>query len=263
MLTAPTADRELPKSLGETVAHENVEQFDLTRNQPNPWPSTELNARTGRKHISLISGYSATRNPGLGAFVTFASKQWLAHVGGGALVQLPLDVNIDGHEVGRYDPKVVADAQPLKASPAHPVFFVFTSKYESRSWQLNEEPDQASYTARLTGSVKFIKALVDIWALSSRDVTSLLGLEESKLPVVKNILRGVTSLSGKDSKGRVSVLFDIRKTLATLLQNVDVERRWIRENRNLLGDKSPLQLMTGSFEELLEARDFIFHIARR
>ena len=108
-----------------------------------------------------------------------------------------------------------------------------------------------------------MQGLSVIWELSASEVTALLGFEGSQVRIVKNILSGHTSLAGQDAKARVSVLFDIRKKLAALLQSDEVERRWLREHRDLLNDRSALELMTGSFEGLLEARDYICHISKQ
>lgn len=118
------------------------------------------------------------------------------------------------------------------------------------------------FVARLTGPVKFLKKLLESWCLSELEVTSILGLEPSQIGTVRNILHGTSSLRGKDIKERISVLFDIRKTLDALLRDESVERGWLREGKDLLQGKAPMDLMLGgSFEDLLLVRDFVFHVA--
>lgn len=118
------------------------------------------------------------------------------------------------------------------------------------------------FVGRLTGPVKFLKKLLESWSLSEQEATALLGFERKQTDIVRNILRGTSSLPNKDVKERINVLFDIRKTLDALLRDENVEREWLREEKDLLQGRTPMDLMLkGSFEDLLLVRDFVFHVA--
>ena len=100
------------------------------------------------------------------------------------------------------------------------------------------------------------------WKLSEAEIAALLGFESNQVTLVKNILRGSTTLPGRDAKDRISVLFEMRKTLSGLFRDEEVERRWLREEKDLLDGKSPMnQMLSGSFENLLWVRDYISHVA--
>ena len=118
------------------------------------------------------------------------------------------------------------------------------------------------YSGRLTGPVKFVVRLMSTWDLPAAEITTLLGFESNQVTLVKNILRGSTTLPGRDAKDRISVLFEMRKTLSGLFRDEEVERRWLREEKDLLDGKSPMnQMLSGSFENLLWVRDYISHVA--
>ena len=231
MLNASKTDGDFPKSLAETIARHDDEQTNVTRLRANRVGTIDCQPLPLGKDLSPFSRVYEGMNPQLG--------KW-AH--------LPVDV-----------------APLMSYALARPLFLVHASAYRAgrNERQLNDETAPRNYTARPTGAVKFMQGLSVIWELSASEVTALLGFEDSQVRIVKNILSGHTSLAGQDAKARVSVLFDIRKRLAALLQSDEVERRWLRENRDLLDDRSALELMTRSFEGLLEARDYIFHISRQ
>ena len=118
------------------------------------------------------------------------------------------------------------------------------------------------YSGRLTGPVKFANRLMSTWKLSEAEIAALLGFESNQVVLVKNILRGLTTLPGRDAKDRISVLFEMRKTLSGLFRDEEVERRWLREEKDLLDGKSPMnQILSGSFENLLWVRDYISDVA--
>ena len=122
--------------------------------------------------------------------------------------------------------------------------------------------EQSPFVGRLTGPVKFLTTLLESWHLSEHDATILLGFEPREISTVRNILRGAMSMRGNDTRERVNALFDIRKTLDALLRDESVERGWLREGKDLLHGKAPMDLMLGgSFEDLLLVRDFVLHVA--
>ena len=117
---------------------------------------------------------------------------------------------------------------------------------------------ESPYRARLTGPVKFFNLLLAAWDLESESACVLLGFEPSESADVNAILRGYVPLRGRDVKDRIAHLFRIRVLLSTLFRNKSVENQWLREPRDILEGKAPMDLLLeGSMENLLLVREFV------
>jgi uncharacterized protein (DUF2384 family) len=80
----------------------------------------------------------------------------------------------------------------------------------------------------------------------------------SERQYVDRLMNGMESLTGRDVKDRIAYLFQIRKALAGLFRNVEVENDWLREYHPMLDDRSPMELLLkGSMEYLLVVRDYV------
>ena len=110
----------------------------------------------------------------------------------------------------------------------------------------------------LSGPMQFLLRLLETWELQRRDAVLLLGFEMSERQYVDRLMNGMESLTGRDVKDRIAYLFQIRKALAGLFRNVEVENDWLREYHPMLDDRSPMELLLkGSMEYLLVVRDYV------
>lgn len=111
---------------------------------------------------------------------------------------------------------------------------------------------------RITGPVQFLWSLMEKWGLTPKELAILLDYEDEKS--VKALLDGWQTLKGRDRKTRIQCLFVMRALLDGLFRDAAVEREWIREPQEELGNESLLSLMLeGSIENLLRARQFLEH----
>lgn len=118
--------------------------------------------------------------------------------------------------------------------------------------------EASPYSARVTGPVRFINRLLVTWQLDSKFACVLLGFELSESDEVIRILQGRTTLRGRDAKDRIAHLFRIRSLLASLFRDEAVENEWLREPRDILEGRSPMDLlMEGSMENLLLVREAV------
>ena len=116
------------------------------------------------------------------------------------------------------------------------------------------------YRARVTGPVRFIVKLLATWDLKPEveSACTLLGFESAEAANVRDILQGQTALRGRDVKDRIAHLFRIRALLSSLFRDDAVENEWLREPRETLNGKAPMELlMEGSMESLLLVREFV------
>lgn len=117
-------------------------------------------------------------------------------------------------------------------------------------------------TARLSGPIQLFLKLIDLWRLEKEDACKLLGYELAEIKYVEDVLSGVSPLLGRDPKDRVANLFVIRKRLAGLFKDIDVENEWLREKHADLNNNSPLELLlSGSMENVLLVKEFVEHVS--
>lgn len=110
--------------------------------------------------------------------------------------------------------------------------------------------------------VKFVKKLMETWAIDSRETAVLLGFEQDK--DLLRILSGATELDRRDIKDRVRHLLRTREALHSLFRDLSTEREWLREPRSELSDQSPLDLLLeGSMENLLVVSQFVQRMVGR
>ncbi len=113
-----------------------------------------------------------------------------------------------------------------------------------------------------SGPIKFFLLLLKTWKLERGDAVALLGFERAELGHVDRLLEGHALLTGRDVKDRIAYLFEVRRTLAGLFRNEDVENAWLREPHAGLGERSPLDmLLEGTMENLLVIRDYVLNAA--
>ena len=114
------------------------------------------------------------------------------------------------------------------------------------------------FRGRLTGPIQFFGNLLETWKLNRDDAVPLLGFEKTDRPYVEDLLNGHAVLLGRDAKDRIAYLFEIRRTLAALFLDEDVENAWLREAHTMLNDQVPMELLLeGTMENILLVRDFV------
>ncbi len=110
----------------------------------------------------------------------------------------------------------------------------------------------------LTGPVQFLKNLLDTWNLDSKCALVLLGLDSDDESLAEDLLTGLVALSGRDAKDRIVFLYEIRKYLSALFRDEKVENQWLREPHEMLGERTPMDLMlSGSRENLLLVKEYV------
>ncbi len=128
--------------------------------------------------------------------------------------------------------------------------------HQSSTSALKQETSYLS--GRITGPVQVFKAIVDMWNLNELQATRMLGFEDSELSYATSILHGDITLRGRDPKDRVSHLFVIRSSLASLFRDTQTENTWLREPQRDLENCTPLDfLVDGAFEKLLRVRHLV------
>jgi hypothetical protein len=144
--------------------------------------------------------------------------------------------------------------------PSHPPSrYARDSRQGSLSLFIVSQPEQTAYQPRrLTGPAQFLVQLLDFWQLPISGACALLGYDLQEQEAVQSILSGATGLRSRDARDRVASLVKIRTLLSGLFRSVEKENEWLREPKELLGNKSPLDLMLeGSMEKLLTVRQFV------
>lgn len=121
---------------------------------------------------------------------------------------------------------------------------------------------QPSAQQRTTGPVKFLRKLLTTWRLHDQDAVALLGFDEADAAMVFDLLAGRADFKGRDVRDRIVCLFQIRKTLHSLLQDDKVENEWLRQSHVGLDQDCPMDLLLeGSMENLLLVKDYVEAIA--
>jgi hypothetical protein len=76
--------------------------------------------------------------------------------------------------------------------------------------------------------------------------------------VIEDLRSGVAGIDTRDGTDRIRCTLEIYATVNRLLRDPAAERRWIRETRPELNNRSLLQVMlSGGLEDLILAREFV------
>lgn len=127
-----------------------------------------------------------------------------------------------------------------------------------------EQPRQTLPRGRLTGPVRFAILVMESWHLSPVEMTSLLGYELTDEGYVRDVLNGVVTLRGRDSKDRIVCLYTLHSLLTGLFRDDNSINEWLRQAQPLLDQQTPLQiLLEGSMESMLRVRYLVEYITGR
>jgi hypothetical protein len=114
----------------------------------------------------------------------------------------------------------------------------------------------------VTGPLRAFARLADLWGLRPAESATLLGLSDTA--ELGKLLDGVAPLRHRDTRDRLRYLLLIRAHLDRLFRDPAVERQWLRQAQEGLGDQSPLATMLeGSMANLLRARPFVEWVCGR
>ena len=128
--------------------------------------------------------------------------------------------------------------------------------YES----VGDAPVEASN--RLADPVQFVLKLLELWHMEAADAVGLLGFDPMDADHGAAVLGGTERFGRRDVRDRISHLFWIRKTLWTLLRDLETENEWLKEPHSMLDDRSPVSLpVDGSMEDILLAREYADAVA--
>lgn len=97
-------------------------------------------------------------------------------------------------------------------------------------------------TGRITGPVRLMQRVTNVWNLSSAELASLLAYPSETMS--EALLEGrLTFSADTDRADRARLMYEIHSILADLFVDSVDEGRWIRERSPVLEDMSPLELM--------------------
>ncbi|MCC6531761.1 MAG: DUF2384 domain-containing protein [Burkholderiales bacterium] len=105
---------------------------------------------------------------------------------------------------------------------------------------------------------RMIVQLLDHWQLSAADQAALLGLSSESRATVARYRRGEPLGDSVDLLARAGHLLGIHKALRiTFPHDRDLAYRWVSTRNRRFGDRTPLELMTQSYEGLLAVRRYL------
>lgn len=115
---------------------------------------------------------------------------------------------------------------------------------------------------RVTGPVRLVAELLKLWQLNERQGAVLLGLDNEAY--MRDLLNGVSTLRGRDTKDRIRLLARVHASLNELFRDEAAELQWITGNNTEFGDTSPLSVMLkGSMTDLLWVTEYLDHVSGR
>lgn len=131
---------------------------------------------------------------------------------------------------------------------------------ENRSTGPSAEFQPATDNRQKVGEVQFFETLLSMWGLNEEQGAVLLGYEN--LSEIRDLLSGVAGIRSRDAKDRLRCLFRIRAALRTLFRDIEVEREWLREEKEDLEGESPLDLLLeGSMANVLRVTEFVEYVS--
>ena len=124
---------------------------------------------------------------------------------------------------------------------------------------LNRMGGERTQERRLTGPVRLIQHVAQVWSLRNDELAALLAYGDPSFAA--HLLRGVLPLRDADRQDRARLMYLIHETLADLFVDPADEGRWMRAPLPLLDGLAPLDYMIAhripgmvSVQELVEQR---------
>jgi hypothetical protein len=189
---------------------------------------------TGAWYRKIPSGEPSPRNAG--SFVQiWITKQWTRQVNmPGRLVALhKTEINRREFALGIVDPPRVL------------------------AWRNTEEKEP-----RLPFLGQVVRKIQQRWGLSDPDLALILGLRATDELVT--FLYSLGDQRTRDQEDRVANIFRISEALASILDDPDEEKEWLRESNSCFNGTEPLNiLLRGGLEDLIDVRRSLEHLAGR
>ena len=106
-------------------------------------------------------------------------------------------------------------------------------------------------------TLQFLHKSLETWKLNEKQAVVLLGFDEATVAYARSILNGQVE-PRRDVTDRIACLYQIRKTLDSLLGNEQAENEWLRERHPGLDGERPMDLLLeGSMANLLLVKDYV------
>ncbi len=122
--------------------------------------------------------------------------------------------------------------------------------------------ESAPVENQLSAPVVLLRKVLATWKLQVEEAVQLLGFDATDLRGVHDLLEGRAELKGRDLKDRIVCLYQIRKTLDSLLRDEHVENQWLRARHKGLYEDRPMDLLLeGSIEKMFLVRDYVEAVA--
>ena len=114
----------------------------------------------------------------------------------------------------------------------------------------------------LKGLEEFYAKLLQYWGLTVDQGAVLAGFGPQRVEDLDRVIAGLAKFDTVDQRDRILELFHLRKLLAGLFRNRDLEMYWLRAPNEGLQGFSPLHvLLQGSFSDVLRVRQFLETLA--
>jgi hypothetical protein len=105
---------------------------------------------------------------------------------------------------------------------------------------------------------RMVVQLLDHWQLAAADQAALLGLSSESRATVARYRRGEPLGDSADLLARAGHLLGIHKALRIMFpHDRDLAYRWVSTRNRRFGDRTPLEIMTQSYEGLLAVRRYL------
>ena len=115
---------------------------------------------------------------------------------------------------------------------------------------------------QLSAPIMLLRNVLATWNLQIEEASHLLGFAATDVRPVHDLLEGRAEPKGRELRERIVCLYQIRKTLDSLLRDEQVENQWLRaRHKGLDGDRPLDLLLEGSMENMILVRDYAEAVA--
>ena len=121
---------------------------------------------------------------------------------------------------------------------------------------------QDAAETQLSAPIMLLRKVLATWNLQIDEAGQLLGFEATDLRPARDLLEGRAEPKGRELHDRIVCLYQIRKTLDSLLRDEQVENQWLRARHEGLDGNRPMELLLeGSIENMVLVRDYVEAVA--
>jgi hypothetical protein len=113
-----------------------------------------------------------------------------------------------------------------------------------------------------TGQVVLFRKIMEQWAFSDDEASTLLGFEDAA--DIRDIYDGRKPVGQRDANDRLRVVLRIAADVDALFQDEKAIRDWLSETQKDLGGQTPRALLNeGSMENLLKVKYYVSYLSGR